>query len=67
MNVNDLNAEIARCRLTVPKLARLVNMDKKTLYSRLSGKTDFKQPEIAKIAEILNLSKEKIFSIFFAN
>nr|DAV00705.1 MAG TPA: Protein of unknown function (DUF739) [Caudoviricetes sp.] len=42
-------------------------MDKKTLYSRLKGETSFKQPEIAKISEVLNLSKDKIFAIFFAD
>ena len=67
MNVNDLNAEIARCGLSIPKLAEKIGMDKKTLYSRLKSETDFKQSEIAKIAHVLHLSQEKIFDIFFAN
>lgn len=67
MNINDLNAEIARCGLTVPKLADRIGMDKKTLYSRMKCETSFKQPEIAKISQILNLSQDKIFSIFFAD
>lgn len=67
MNVNDLYAEIARCGLTVPKLAERIKLDKKTLYSRLKGETSFKQPEIAKISEVLDLSKDKIFAIFFAD
>jgi transcriptional regulator with XRE-family HTH domain len=67
VNVNDLYAEIARCGLTVPKLAERIKLDKKTLYSRLKGETSFKQPEIAKISEVLDLSKDKIFAIFFAD
>ena len=67
MNVNDLNAEIARCGLTIPKLADLIGMDKKTLYSRMKGETSFKQPEIANISKVLKLSQDKIFSIFFAD
>ncbi|WP_294408393.1 helix-turn-helix transcriptional regulator [uncultured Ruminococcus sp.] len=67
MNINDLNAEIARCGLTIPKLAERVGMDKKTLYSRMKGETAFKQPEIASISKILNLSQDKILSIFFAD
>lgn len=67
MNINDLNAEIARCGLTIPKLAELIGLDKKTLYSRMKSETAFKQPEIAKISQILNLSQDKIFSIFFAD
>ena len=66
MNINDLKAEIARNSLTVPKLAEMIGLDKKTLYSRLSGETAFKQPEIAAISQILNLSEESIIRIFFA-
>lgn len=67
MNINDLNAEIARCNLSVPKLAELMGISKKTLYSRMDGKTAFSQPEIQKIAKILNLNQEKILCIFFAD
>jgi DNA-binding XRE family transcriptional regulator len=67
MNVNDLNAEIARCGLTIPKLAELIGLDKKTLYSRMKGETSFKQPEIVVISKVLNLTSEKILNIFFAD
>lgn len=67
MNINDLNAEIARCGLSIPKLADLIGLDKKTLYSRVKGETAFKQPEIAKISQVLHLSQDKILSIFFAD
>lgn len=67
MNINDLNAEIARCNLSIPKLAALIGMDKKTLYSRMNGETAFKQPEIVKISKILNLTQDKIYAIFFAD
>lgn len=67
MNINDLNAEIARCGLTIPKLAESIGMDKKTLYSRMKGETSFKQPEIAKISQILHLTQDKILNIFFAD
>lgn len=67
MNINDLNAEIARCGLTIPKLAEIIRMDKKTLYSRMKGETAFKQTEIVSISKALNLSQDKILSIFFAD
>ncbi len=67
MNIEDLKAEIARNNLSVPKLAKLIKLDKKTLYTRLSGATNFKQEEIAKIAKILNLSSAQILTIFFAD
>lgn len=67
MNILDLKAEIARCNLTIPKLADLIGMDKKTLYSRISGETSFKQTEIVKISQVLKLDEEKIMHIFFAD
>lgn len=67
MNMNDLRAEIVRCGLNIPKLAEMIGMDKKTLYSRMKQETDFRQPEIAKISHVLNLSSEQVLNIFFAD
>lgn len=67
MNTSDLYAEIARCGLTVPRLAEMIGLNKKTMYTRMQGKTAFRQPEIVKIAEVLHLNREKILSIFFAD
>lgn len=64
MNINDLNAEIARCGLTKPELAKKIGISKKCLYSRLRGETSFKQEEIA---FILSLDEGKIMNIFFAD
>lgn len=66
MNIDDLNAEIARKGLTKPQLAERLGVSKKCLYSRLKGETSFKQEEIQKIASILGLDEEKIMNIFFA-
>ncbi len=67
MNVNDLNAEIARCRLSIPALAQKIGMSKKTLYSRMRGDTIFNQTEISKISKALHLSDKQIFDIFFTD
>ena len=67
MNVFDLKAEIARCGLTIPKLAEIIGIDKKTMYSRMNGETSFKQNEIANISVALKLTDDKIISIFFTN
>ena len=66
MNMDDLNAEIARHGYTKPQLAKRMGISKKRLYSRLKGDTTFKQEEIQEIAQILELEEEKIMSIFFA-
>ena len=49
MNINELKAEIARHELTIPKLADMIQMSKKTLYSRVKGETSFTQQEISLI------------------
>lgn len=67
MNVDDLRAEIARNNLTIPKLAKIIKLDKKTLYTRMNGETDFKQDEIVKISKVLQLNSEQILTIFFAD
>ena len=66
MNINDLNAEIARCGLSIPELARKIGISKKTLYSRMRGETDFSQKEISLISQTLKLNGEQILAIFFA-
>lgn len=67
MDVNSLNAEIARKGLSIPKLADSIGISKKTLYSRIQGKTLFKQDEIMQISKVLCLNREQIFLIFFAD
>lgn len=66
MNIDNLNAEIARHRLSIPALAKRIGMSKKTLYSRMREETPFNQKEIVAISNILNLSNEQILNIFFA-
>lgn len=67
LNVNDLQAEIARNGLSLPKLADIIGIDKKTMYSRIKGETAFKRPEIVKISETLHLTQEQILHIFFSD
>lgn len=67
MNFDDLNAEMARKRLSIPLLAKKIGISKKTLYSRMRGETPFNQIEISTISNILNLSDSQILSIFFAD
>lgn len=65
MNISELRAAMARKNINIPRLAELVGISKKTMYSRFSGETDFTQPEISTIAEILELKENDIIVIFF--
>lgn len=65
MNISELKAAMARKDINIPKLSELLEINKKTMYSRFSGKTEFSLSEIKKIAEVLELSNEDILIIFF--
>ena len=67
MNFNELNAEIARNGLSIPKLASLIGISKKAMYARMRGNVDFSQSEIVKISDVLHLNNDRILSIFFAD
>lgn len=67
MDFEELNAEMGRNRLTIPKLAKKVGIGKKAMYERFRGETQFKQSEILAIKKALHLTDEKVMAIFFAN
>lgn len=66
MDLCELRAEMARQQISIPKLANLIGINKKQLYARFSEKVAFKQNEIQKIKNVLNLSDEKMITIFFS-
>ena len=53
-------------KISAPELACKIGMSKKTIYSRLNGITPFRQNEILAISKELDLSRDRIFEIFFA-
>lgn len=65
MHIEELRAEMARKSISIPQLAEKIGVTKKTMYSRMSGETAFKQFEIQKISEILDFSDADIIRIFF--
>ena len=66
MNANELSAELARHKISIPKAADMIGIGKKAFYSKMKGETEFKQSEISKLKKLLNLSDERISEIFFA-
>ena len=67
MNSNELNAELARNNLSIPKAAEAIGIGKKAFYAKMNGESQFKQTEIAKLKRLLNLSDERVGTIFFAD
>ena len=66
MNPNELKAEIVRDNMSIPTLAKKLGISKKAMYQKIAGETQFKQKEISAIRNILGLSEETTFAIFFA-
>ena len=66
MNINELNAELARKGLTIPKLAEQIGIGKKALYQKFKGITQFTLPEIRAICMILGIQGDRILEIFFS-
>ena len=67
MNIPELKAIMAKQGISIPKLADAIHISKKTLYSKFEEESAFTQKEIARIAEVLSLSKEEIIAIFFSD
>lgn len=67
MNINELNSELGRKGITIPKLAELVGIGKKAMYERFKGEAQFKQNEILIIKKVLKLSDDRLMEIFFSD
>lgn len=65
MDITELKIEMMRKGYTIPTLAQAIGMAKKTLYSKLDGKSAFSQPEIVAIRKSLDLSDQRLMEIFF--
>jgi hypothetical protein len=50
----NLEAEISRARVSKPELAEAVNMARASIYSKISGKTEFNLDEMQSILSFLS-------------
>ena len=65
INYNKLKGRIVEICGTQGKFARAMGMSERTVSLKLSGKTPWKQTEIVKAAQVLELADEDIQSYFF--
>lgn len=64
MNLPEFRAAVARADITNRSLAGYLGLSEQALYNKMSGKTEFKNSEIVKLTEILDLSMEDVNLIF---
>lgn len=67
MNKTELIVELTRNNLTIPKAAIAIGISKKAFYSKVEGRSEFKQTEIQKLKQLLSLSDERMLEIFFVS
>jgi len=66
INYNKLKGRIVEKCGTQGNFAQRMGLSERTVSLKLSGKIPFKQTEILKALEVLNLSEEDIQAYFFA-
>ncbi|MBQ8228594.1 MAG: hypothetical protein IJZ88_06225 [Clostridia bacterium] len=67
MNFDELNSELGRFGISIPRLAEIVGIGKKAMYERFKGESQFKQGEILIIKKTLKLSDSRLVEIFFSD
>ncbi len=65
MNAGELRVALVRNKVSNRDLAILIGLSEQALYNKINGTTEFKNSEIKKIAELLNLSLQDVNDIFF--
>lgn len=65
MNERELAAELARKGLSFPAAAKLTGMGKNAFYRKMRGESQFRQREMKRLKEILELTDRRISEIFF--
>lgn len=66
MNREDLRAEIARKQITKRRIAAELSISETSLALKMSGAREFKETEIRKLVEILDLSPDDVRRIFLS-
>ena len=66
IDTNKLNAHIATNGLTKRKVAHLMGISETSMYSKMK-KGVFGSNEMAELVKILNIPKDEITQIFFAD
>ncbi|MFM1525232.1 MULTISPECIES: DUF739 family protein [Helcococcus] len=64
-NYNKLKGKIVTNGLNIPMVADMLKISRQSLYARLANEIPFKDYEIAKLKEILNIQPEEMDCIFF--
>jgi transcriptional regulator with XRE-family HTH domain len=62
-----LKGDIIKSHFTIESFSKTLGMDKSQLSRRMNGEVRFTREEIKKISEVLEISQEEVWKIFFAS
>lgn len=66
MDYSKLRGRIKECGYTQKSLAVTIGISESQFCSKMTGKFPFKQTEIDKICDVLNIPADKIGAFFFS-
>lgn len=67
MKILKLRGKMVEKGMNVGSLASAMNIDRATLYRKLNDSEKFTVGEVAKINDVLELTKEEAYDIFFGH
>ena len=65
MGKTALIEKIRECGMSPEAVAAALNISRVTLNEKLNGRSEFKMSEAKQLKELLNLSKDQAYAIFF--
>lgn len=66
MNANELKARMALAGMSAKALCEKTGINESSFYRKISGKVEFTQGEISRIARELGMTRDDVFTVFFA-
>lgn len=67
MNINALKAKMVFNEISAETLCERIGISQSSFYRKLNGTSEFTQGEISAIAGELKLTRDDVFTIFFAD
>lgn len=66
-NERKFREKLVGVGLTIARLAEIIGINQATLYRKIAGKSEFTRIEMQIVQKALHLSREDLYSIFFAD
>ena len=66
-DTREMKAMLVRKGMTVEKTAKLIGISPQSMSYKLNNKREFTGTEIMKISEVLGLTNDEVFRIFFTD